>query len=972
MLRYHPNYVACPDHFKQAEWERRVKQPRGYPVTPGGEPEAFKDKAEVPYGITCNNAWRKPKSGGRGPSLERILKHLLSRMGGNEPDAEMMVELLKFLMDGSFVVPVELFGARKRATLLQVNADVVRLQAVTEDVRMHCDVCGKIMSGASPKLPCPKCHGKLVRWLDSEVYASRSVKRVTKKQIIPLIAGEHTAQITTSQRASLEEQFKAPSNDSKVNLLACSPTLEMGIDVGGLDAVVMRNIPPRPDNYAQRGGRAGRRSRVGLVLGYARSTPHDQYFYDKPREMIAGEVPAPALSLGNRDVLVRHLFAIVFGAAEPGLAGRMVEYVTPTGEIIQEAVDALIEAVKAKFGDSLTVAGEAWGSDILAKSGLDEAQLKGFLETLPERIQRVIECTARQVQELRAPVVSFHDKLQRGFAAVRAGELINRLLGIQSDRYGGEGEADDRSAGYPLRRFAEFGILPGYEFPSEPAALRLLGDEHEEDPVSVTRRFGIGQFQPDANVYARAKRWKVIGLDMASPWNPRAAEPTWSYRVCETCDLRYNADEPKCPRCSTASPGHPLPSYEFAGFVAWRDESPILDEEDRYAVRNLVRTYPQWDGDIVGRWTVGENWALRLSQNEKVRWVNEGKPPKPKDLDEDGLILHPKAKGYLLCPSCGRMLTAPEPDTTRSGGRRRAKSSGKQDEFGHAEGCPRRGTAPKPLAISTGKGVEVLRLLVPVPVTSEQDDWTSWGLSLGYALINGMQRYFMLGSGELDFELEGPWLTGEATGRYKMLSLAFIDPSLGGSGYLVRIAERFHRVAKRTIEHLDHPDCETACYRCLRSYQNQRHHEHLEWPQIIPALEALAEVKPNVRPLKTGDIDDPKPWLEAYAAGVGSPLELKFLRLFEKHGFHPQKQVPLSPSPSELPISIADFAVADQRLAIYIDGAAFHVGQRLRRDRFIRDRLRNGNPPWQVEELRAADLGGGAALVDRLKLQSFP
>jgi hypothetical protein len=964
MLRYYPAHVACPDHIKQAEWERRVKQPQGFPVTPGGEPEAFRDKAAVPWGIRCHNAWRKPKSGGRGPSLERILKHLLSRLGAKEPDAELMVDLLKFLMDGSFLVPVELTGARKRATLLQVNAEVVRLQVATEEVRMHCNVCGKVMSGAAPGMPCPKCHGKLVRWLDSEAGANRSVKRVQKKHMIPLVAGEHTAQVTTMARAVLEDQFKARPEESKVNLLACSPTLEMGIDVGGLDAVVMRNIPPRPDNYAQRGGRAGRRSRVGLVLGYARSTPHDQYFYDKPREMIAGEVPAPALSLGNRDVLVRHLYAIVFGAAEPGLAGRMVEYVNPAGEINQEAVTTLIEAVIAKTGHALALAREAWGEDILSKTELDDARLKELLGELPERIQHVVDCTARQVQELRAPVVSYAEKLQKGFAAVRAGDLINRLLGIQSDQRRAGQEADDRSAGYPLRRFAEFGILPGYEFPSEPAALRLLGDDHEEDPVSVTRRFGIGQFQPDARVYARSKRWKVIGLDMASPWNPRTEEPTWSYRVCETCDLRYNADEPECPRCHTASPGQALPSYEFAGFVSWRDESPILDEEDRYAVRNLVLTYPQWDGDVVGRWTVGEGWALRLNQNEQVRWVNEGKAPTEKDLDDGGMILHPEARGYLLCPSCGRMLTAPEPDTTPSGGRRKARrGSGKQDEFGHADGCPRQGSPPKPLAISTDESVEVLRLLVPVPAASEPDQWLSWGLSLGYALLNGMRRYFMLGSGELDFELEGPWLTGDATGRYGMLSLAFIDPSLGGSGYLGRVAERFHRVANRAIEHLDHPDCETACYRCLKSYYNQRHHEHLAWPQIVSALEELAAAAPVSRPQKTGDLDDPRPWLEAYAAGVGSPLELKFLRLFEKHGFHPQKQVRVSPSPSEPPISIADFAVPNLRLAIYVDGAAFHVGQRLRRDRFIRDRLRSGDTPWRVVELRATDLARGAGLV---------
>jgi hypothetical protein len=102
------------------------------------------------------------------------------------------------------------------------------------------------------------------------------------------------------------------------------------------------------------------------------------------------------------------------------------------------------------------------------------------------------------------------------------------------------------------------------------------------------------------------------------------------------------------------------------------------------------------------------------------------------------------------------------------------------------------------------------------------------------------------------------------------------------------------------------------------------------------------------------------------AAGVGSPLELAFLRLFEAHGFQSQKQVPVAPNTGEPPISVADFAVPERRLAIYIDGAAFHVGQRLRRDRFIRERLRNGDPSWRVEELRATDLSQGAALVKRL------
>jgi hypothetical protein len=175
-----------------------------------------------------------------------------------------------------------------------------------------------------------------------ETGLERIAAKVTATKAVPPLpratgsrgaVSQHTAQVTTVERADIEERFKAAPAISPVNLLSCSPTLEMGIDVGGLDAVVLRNVPPRPDNYAQRGGRAGRRSRVGMVVGYARSTPHDQYFYDKPREMIAGEVPAPAVNLGNRDVIVRHLHAIVFGAANPGLSGKMVDYVEPSGAL---------------------------------------------------------------------------------------------------------------------------------------------------------------------------------------------------------------------------------------------------------------------------------------------------------------------------------------------------------------------------------------------------------------------------------------------------------------------------------------------------------------------------------------------------------------------------------------------------------------------------------------------------------------
>lgn len=228
-------------------------------------------------------------------------------------------------------------------------------------------------------------------------------------------------------------------------------------------------------------------------------------------------------------------------------------------------------------------------------------------------------------------------------------------------------------------------------------------------------------------------------------------------------------------------------------------------------------------------------------------------------------------------------------------------------------------------------------------------------------------KHFALSDTDIDFELEGAWVARSGESTFRKGSLAFIDPNLGGSGYLPRIAERFHDVATAALEHLRHNDCETACYRCLKAYDNQRYHEYLSWPGITGDLESLAADPPQPRPLQTGDIDDPRPWLEAYAEGVGSPLELKFLRLFQQHGLSVEKQVPIAPSDGEAAISVADFAIPGARVAIYVDGAAFHVGQNLRRDIFIRNRLRSGSPAWKVVELRAADLRGGRSLVERIE-----
>jgi Lhr-like helicase len=973
MLMFHPAGVACPDEFQgPADWERRFKSPLGYSCDVDMDTDSdilrvlYTEKASVEEGVQILNAWRKEKQGGRSPGLEKKVKHLLKRLGGKQPENSDMARLLHFLQEkANLIHSVELHGFRKSKKAFQVNAESVSVRIAGEAERFKCSTCNIRMLFASEGLPCPSCRGSLIPWPESEMDSNRYVQRIKKGSLIPLYAGEHTAQVPGSKRLILEEEFKASGKVSPVNILACSPTLEMGIDVGGLDAVVMRNIPPRPDNYAQRGGRAGRRARIGIVLGYARNTPHDSYFYDKPTEMIAGEVPAPGLGLGNRDVVLRHLHALVFSAADPGLAGRMADYVSLQGELNTEKTEELKASVQKAFPAAVELALEAWAGEILDRAELNTSEkLNAELEKLPGKIDHVFDSTRMQIIRLEDSIKRWTEIGKGKWQAISAMNLKKRLLGIRDED---DKDADDRTAGNPLRRFAEFGVLPGYEFPSEPCSVRLRGDAQEEETITVERRFGLAQYQPDAKAHARGHRWRVAGLDTSSPWNPKSPEPGWVYARCAGCSLRYESQShPKCPRCNSfKTNGEGFPGYEFGGFLAVREDTPVLEEEERFALAARVQCHPQWNGNVESRFLLPTGWQMFLAQREDIRWVNEFREAKQSEVDAGAPILNDIGRGFYLCPHCGKQLEWPDKKDSKKG--RKKVGDGAKDVFNHASECPNAGKPPIPMALTSRTQGTTLRVEVMLPFDFNEEAYESWGYTIGSALRIGMRHYFMLDGSEVEFILEPMWKVEEKGKSFAKGALLFLDDAVGGSGFLERAVRDFHHIAQRTIEHLDHRDCESACYRCLKSYQNQRVHNKLNWPSIMADLNQLASAHASQIDLKVSEISGVQDWLDAYDEGVGSPLELKFLRAFEKLGLEVEKQVAVSAQENGAVISIADFRVLNTKILVYIDGAAFHRGDRYRRDKFIRRKLMDGDLRWSVIELRSIDLRNLNALAVKLK-----
>jgi hypothetical protein len=141
---------------------------------------------------------------------------------------------------------------------------------------------------------------------------------------------------------------------------------------------------------------------------------------------------------------------------------------------------------------------------------------------------------------------------------------------------------------------------------------------------------------------------------------------------------------------------------------------------------------------------------------------------------------------------------------------------------------------------------------------------------------------------------------------------------------LKKLAGEMPHVAVAALKHLDHQECEVACYRCLKSYSNQRYHDLLNWQCVTGVLEGLAASTSVEGAPSASEQNDLAVWQEAFATGCGSPLELKALKVMEGLGLEPTKHYTITAPGTDRPFTIADFAFVDEQIALFIDGVAEH------------------------------------------------
>ena len=197
-------------------------------------------------------------------------------------------------------------------TGFQIN--MARLIFPANDQWYRCTGCfrltRRLLADSFRLCPSRGCSGELKLYEPQDDLSEDHYRHIFSRKPIGMRVEEHTAQLQPGVGRDYQDGFIK----GEINVLSCSTTFELGVDVGELQAVVLNNVPPTVANYRQRAGRAGRRAGgTAFILTYAAARPHDRVFFNKPQEIIAGEVSLPSLAVDNHIISARHLNATLLG-----------------------------------------------------------------------------------------------------------------------------------------------------------------------------------------------------------------------------------------------------------------------------------------------------------------------------------------------------------------------------------------------------------------------------------------------------------------------------------------------------------------------------------------------------------------------------------------------------------------------------------------------------------------------------------
>lgn len=673
-----------------------------------------------------------------------------------------------------------------------------------ETVTYQCKKCGRITTyNCKGKCVSVKCGGDLEPIsIESFMDGNHYVNLYSSDLMMPLHIKEHTAQLGRTEQQKYQQWFV----EKKINALSCSTTFEMGVDVGSLETVYLRNVPPSPANYVQRAGRAGRSTHsAAFCLTYAKLSSHDFTYYENPVNMISGKINVPRFVLENEKVIYRHIFAVALSSFfkksdvydrnnankllnEDGLQ-QLTDYLNSKPIELKTLLE---RSIPVNMHKQVGITDFSWVEKLLGDDGVLTIGIEDFKDTVEWYMQEY-ETYAKNKEYKKA---GYYEEKLKNF---RRG-------------------SDDNSGKNDLIEFlVRNNVLPKYGFPVDTVELHQNMDFNAGNQLQMIRdlQLAIAEYAPGSQIVADGKLYtsryirklpaKTSGQDWEFSYIAECPNAT-----CKTMNfsrIEISSEGEKCIAC-----GHIIERARWEktieprkGFVA--DDKPLEDVPMSRPKRNF-RSDDFYIGD-----------KERKQLQEITFKIGDNRLTMQSTTNDSLIVVCDDV--FFVCQWCGYTESGHE-NLSKPRFNPKAPSFEKEHYNAFGKKCGNRRLHRNKLS-HTFK-TDVVKLVFDHPRAKNQSTMRS----VLYALLEAVSK---------DLEIERTDIKGclqkvQCSNHTMVHAIILYDAVAGGAGHVRRLVTDdgaiLQNIINRALNITENCDCDPSCYKCLRNYYNQKFHDELK------------------------------------------------------------------------------------------------------------------------------------------------